>query len=164
MRSFTKRSPVLLVSLLLLAVGAGVAFAFWTADGTGTGSAATGDTSSLTVVQTSVVTDLRPGGSPQGLSGDFTNPAANGPVFVTDVTVSIESVAKAAGAAAGVCDASDYVLSNPVMDVNQTVPTGAAQGAWGVPEDRATIQFDNKPTTNQDQCKGATVTLAYVSS
>jgi hypothetical protein len=164
MRSFTKRSPVLLVALLLLVVGAGVVYAFWTAGGTGTGSAATGDTSSLTVVQTSVVTDLRPGGTPQPLSGNFTNPGANGPVFVTAVTVSIESVAKAAGAAAGVCDASDYVLTNPVMDVNQTVPIGAAQGAWGIPADVAMIQFNDKPTTNQDQCKGATVTLAYVSS
>jgi hypothetical protein len=164
MRSLTKRSPVLLVALLLLGLGTVAAYAFWTSGGSGTGSASTGDTTAVTVVQTSVVSDLRPGGSPQELSGDFTNPVANGPVFVTDVTVSIGDVTKAEGAASGVCDASDYVLTNPVMDVNQTIPTGVAQGAWGVPDDVATIQFQNDPTTNQDQCKGATVTLDYVSS
>ena len=164
MRSFTKRSPVLLVALLVLALGAGVAYAFWTSGGTGTGSASTGDSSSLTVVQTTDVTDLRPGGSPQELSGDFTNPVTNGPVFVTDVTVSIGDVTKAQGAVSGICDASDYLLSNRVMDVGQTVPTGNAQGAWGVPADVATIQFNDKPAVNQDQCKGATVTLDYVSS
>jgi hypothetical protein len=161
---YKKRSAVLLVALLLLAVGAGAAYAFWTSGGSGTGTASTGDPTSLTVVQTSVVNDLRPGGSPQELSGDFTNPVTNGPVFVTDVTVSIGNVTKAEGAVAGVCDASDYVLTNPVMDVDQTVQTGVAQGAWGVPDDVATIQFKDNPTTNQDQCKGATVTLDYVSS
>jgi hypothetical protein len=164
MRSVTKKSPALFVALLLLAVGAGVAYSYWTAGGTGTGSAATGDSSSLTVVQTSVVTDLRPGGSPQELSGNFNNPVANGPVFVTDVTVTIGNVIKTGSAAPGVCDASDYVLTNPVMTVNLSVPTGVDQGAWGVPADVATIQFNDKPATNQDQCKGATVTLDYVSS
>jgi hypothetical protein len=164
MHFLKNRSPVLLVALLLLTAGAGAAYAFWTSGGSGTGTASTGDTTSLTVVQTSVVNDLRPGGLPQELSGDFTNPMSNGPVYVTDVTVSIRGVTKADGAAAGVCDASDYVLTNPVMDVNQTVQTGAAQGAWGVPADVATIQFKDDPTTNQDQCKGATVALDYVSS
>jgi hypothetical protein len=163
MSSITKKSAALFVALLL-AIGAAAAYAYWTAGGAGTGSAATGNTAAITVVQTSLVTNLRPGGAAQALSGDFTNPAANGPVFVTAVTVSIDGVAKASGAVAGVCDATDYVLTNPVMDVGQTVPTGAAQGAWGAPGDAATIQFNDKPTTNQDACQGATVTLAYVSS
>jgi hypothetical protein len=164
MHFFTKRSPVLYVALLVLGVGAGAAYAFWTSGGSGTGTASTGDTTSLTVVQTSVVDDLRPGGSPQELSGNFTNPVANGSVFVNDVTVSIRDVTKAQGAAAGVCDANDYVLTNPVMAVHQTVQIGVAQGAWGVPDDVATIQFKDDPATNQDQCKGATITLDYVSS
>ena len=163
MPRLTTRSPVLLIALVLLAVGAGVAYAYWTTGGTGTGSAETGDTSSLTVVQTSVVTDLRPGGPAQGLSGDFDNPVANGPVFVTAVTVSIGDVTQAQDAQ-GTCDATDYLLSNPVMDVGQTVQTGTGTGTWGGLGDQATIQFNDKSGTNQDGCKGATVTLDYVSS
>ena len=66
---------------------------------------------SLTAVQTTTVADLRPGGAAQNLSGNFTNPAANGPVYVTSVTASISSVVKAGGAVAGTCDATDYTLS-----------------------------------------------------
>jgi hypothetical protein len=68
-------------------------------------------------------------------------------------------VTQAVGAV-GTCGATDYALVSPDMDVNQTVPTGADQGTWG----GATIQFNNKPTINQDGCKGATVTIAYVSN
>jgi hypothetical protein len=166
MHSFARKSPALFIALaVVLTLGAGVAYAFWTSGGSGTGTASTGDTTtSVTVVQTSDVSDLRPGGAPQELSGTFNNPAVNGPVYVTAVTVSIGSVAKATDAVAGVCDATDYTLTNPVMTVNATVPTGADQGAWGVPADVATIQFNDKPTTNQDPCKGATVILTYVSS
>jgi hypothetical protein len=161
MRRISKRSVAVLAGTAVIVAGAGVAFAFWTAGGSGTGTAITGaGTSPLTAVQTSTVADLRPGGAAQNLSGNFTNPAANGPVYVTSVTASISSVVKAGGAVAGTCDATDYTLANAVMDVNAEVPTGTAQGAWGVPADVATLAFNNK-ATNQDQCKGATVNLAY---
>jgi hypothetical protein len=163
MPRITKKALSLLAALVLVIVGTGVAYAYWTADGTGEGSAATGTTGSLTIVQTSDVTDMRPGGSPQELSGTFDNPTANGPVFVTDVTASITGVDKALGAVAGVCDASNYDLVNAVMDVGQTIPTGTSQGSWGDPADVATIQFHDK-TSNQDACQGATVTIGYVSS
>ena len=42
---------------MVLTVGiAGLAFAYWTSDGTGTGDAETGDGQSVTIVQTSEVT------------------------------------------------------------------------------------------------------------
>jgi hypothetical protein len=73
------------------------------------------------------------------------------------VTVSISSVTKAGGAPAGTCDATDYTLANAAMTVNADVPAGNGTGSWT----GATIQFNNKPATNQDACKGATVNLAY---
>ena len=72
------------------------------------------------------------------------------------MTASISGVTKDVDAVTGVCNASDYTLTNAVMDVNAQVPTGTAQGAWGVPADVATLAFNNK-ATNQDQCKGARV-------
>ncbi|HEX5090467.1 MAG TPA: hypothetical protein VFV89_21840 [Nocardioides sp.] len=142
----------------LVLVG-GVAFAYWTQGGTGTGSATTGGTSAITVNQTSTIAGLAPGVGAQTLSGDFDNPNG-GPVYVTSVTASISSVVKAAGAPAGTCDASDYTLSGAVMAVGTEVPAGTAQGSWG----GATLAFNNKAGTNQDACKGATVNLAYSAS
>ena len=157
MRKIEKKKTKLAVgTATVVLVGGGVAFAYWTAGGSGSGSASTGTTVALTAVQTSTVTGMRPGDSAQTLSGNFTNPNS-GPAYVSTVTASIAGVAKAAGAPAGTCDASDYTLANATMTVNAEVPAGNAQGAWS----GATIQFNNKAATNQDACKGATVTLSY---
>jgi hypothetical protein len=45
------------------------------------------------------------------------------------------------------------------MTVNAEVASGNAKGSWT----GATIKFNNK-ASNQDQCKGATVNLAYTIS
>jgi hypothetical protein len=138
----------------LVLVGGGVAFAYWTAGGSGTGSATTGTVTALTAVQTSTVAGMAPGDTAQTLSGNFTN-TNSGPVYVASVTASISSVTISGAPAVG-CDATDYTLANPTMSVGAQVPAGTAQGAWT----GATIQFNNK-ATNQDACKGATVNLAY---
>jgi hypothetical protein len=143
--------------LVIAVVLAGAAFAYWTAggSGSGTGSAATGATG-LTARQTTVLTPMFPGDTAQTISGTFDNPGS-GPTFVGSVTVSIASVVKAAGAPAGTCDASDFTLASTTMPVSAEIPAGTGQGSFT----GATIQFNNKPTTNQDGCKGATVNLAY---
>jgi hypothetical protein len=140
---------------VLLAIGGG-AYAYWTLSGSGTGSATTGTVSgSITVHQTSTVTNLRPGGTPQTLSGNFDNSDAS-PVYVTSVTVSIASVVPLSGT----CDASDYTLTNATMTVAAQIPSGSAQGAWT----GATIAFNNKAAVNQNDCQGATVNLAYAAN
>ncbi len=158
MSTWSKKKKTALVTLALMLVGSGGAFAYWTVGGSGTGSAATGSTVAITVVQTTTVTAMGPGVAAQALSGSFDNPNA-GPVYVSKVTASIASVTKAVGAPSGTCDASDYTLANAAMTVNAEVPAGTAQGAWT----GATIIFNNK-ATNQDACKGATVNLAYAVS
>jgi len=153
----SKRAVVLAVALVML-VG-GVAYAYWTVGGSGTGTASTGSTVDVTVVQTSTVTGLAPGGAAQTLSGNFNN-TNSGPVFIGTVTASISSVTKATGAPAGTCDATDYTLSNAAMTVNTQIPAGSGVGAWT----GATIAFNNKAAVNQNACKGATVNLAYTVS
>lgn len=154
MFKLTKRRGVALGLILTLAL-AGVAYAYWTANGSGTGSASAGDTVAVTANQTTVLTPMYPGDSPQTISGDFDNPNS-GPVYITDVTVSIASVTKAVGAPAGTCDATDFTLSGASMAVGAEVPAGNGEGAFT----GATIQFNNK-ASNQDACKGASVSLAY---
>ncbi|MEP6481818.1 MAG: hypothetical protein ABJA94_07410 [Rhodoglobus sp.] len=151
-----KRLVAIVTAALLLAGGGGVAFAYWTAGGAGTGSATTGtSTVALTAVQTGGPTNMRPGDTAQTLSGTFTN-TNSGPVYVASVVASIASVFKAGVVAVG-CDSTDFTLANATMTVAAEVPAGTAVGAWT----GATIKFNDKTTTNQDACKGTTVNLAY---
>jgi len=154
-----KRRYVVGVSVALVAaiVASGAAFAYWTSNGTGAGTAAA-DTgvSNVTVVQTSTLNPMFPGDTPQTLSGNFDNPGPNA-VFIVSVTAHIDSVTLAADAPAGTCDATDFVLANATAPVGAEVAVGAGVGAWSGP----TIHFNDKTTVNQDACKGATVNLTY---
>jgi len=153
------RLPVLIVgAVAAVLIGGGIASAFWTTGGSGSGSARAGTTVPIDVVQVTALTALAPGGAPQVISGTFTN-ANVGPVYVTAVTASIVAVTKAAGAPAGTCTAADFLLTGPAMAVGAHVGAGAAQGSWT----GATITF-RETDLNQDACKGATVTLGYAVS
>lgn len=155
MRKLSKKTLAVATTVVLLS-GGGAAFAYWTAGGTGTGTAVTGTNVAISAVQTTVVTGLVPGAAAVTVSGNFTNTNTS-PVYVATVTASIASVVKAGGAPAGTCDATDYTLLTPAMTVGAQVAAGTAQGTWT----GATIAFNNKPAANQDGCKGATVNLAY---
>lgn len=155
MAKLTKKKKIALVMAALVLGTGGAAFAYWTAGGSGTGSATTGTTQAIAAVQTSTVTAMGPGDTAQTLSGNFTNPNT-GPVYVATVTARIASVTKAAGAPAGTCDATDYTLGNETMTVGHEVASGSGVDAWT----GATLKFNNKATA-QDACKGATVNLAY---
>ena len=50
-----------------------------------------------------------------------------------------------------------------MSDVNAQVPAGTGVGSWGT-TDTPTIAFNNKAGENQDDCKNATVNLAYTSN
>ena len=160
MRKPNKKSAAIMIAALAVIVGGGAAYAYWTAGGSGTGSATTSaSTSNVTVVQTSTVTAMQPGDSAQTLSGNFNNPNS-GPAYVATVTAAIGSVTKAGGAPAGTCDSTDYTLANAAMTVDAEIPAGSAQGAWT----GATVKFNNKAGVNQNACKGATVNLTYTVS
>jgi hypothetical protein len=157
MMKFTKRRGMLPAGIAAALVVAGAAFAFWTGNGSGSGSgsAATG-VSALTANQATTLAAMYPGDSAQTISGDFDN-SNSGPVYVSTVTVSISGVTKAAGAPAGTCDATDFTLANAAMSVGGEVAAGTGEGSFT----GATLKFNDKPATNQDACKGATVSLSY---
>jgi len=156
-RKNKRRATKIVALTAALVVAGGAAFAWWTAGGSGTGSASTGNVSGITVVQTSVVTGLAPGLPAQTLSGTFLNPNS-GPVYVSSVSVSISSVVKAGGAPAGTCDATDYVITGSPLTINAQVLADDST-TWSGPQ----IAFVNK-ASSQDACKGATVNLAYTAS
>ena len=158
MHKFTKKTLAVATAAALLAVGGGTAYAYWTAGGSGSGTSATGTNVPITAVQTSVLTPIAPGDSEQSLSGTFLN-TNSGPVYVATVTASIASVVKFPNAAAGTCDASDFTLTGAVMTVNKEALADDSSPWTG-----ATLKFNNKADANQDQCKLATVNIAYVIS
>ncbi|HEX4444709.1 MAG TPA: hypothetical protein VHZ81_14155 [Galbitalea sp.] len=154
-RNSKKRiAAVAIITLILVGGGGAATYAYWSAGGSGTGSATTGTSAGISAIQTTTVSNLAPGSAAQPLSGNFTN-TNSGPVYVTSVVASITSVTKAGSPVTG-CDATDYTLTSPTMSVAAEIPAGSAQGNWS----GATLAFNNK-ITNQDACKGATVNLSY---
>ena len=109
---------------------------------------------SLAIVQTSIVSGLAPNEPAAPIVGRVTNLSTDD-TYIVDVTVSIYDVTKADGADAGTCDATDYVLIDPVMPVGVPLAAGASTEFSG-----ASIGFVDKPVV-QDACQGATVWLLY---
>ena len=166
MRKITKKTAVIIAgSTLLVAVGGGVAFAYWSSSGTGTGSATTSaGASNLTITQTGAPADLAPGVAPEAITGTIANGAANS-AYVNSLTVTITGVT---GGAAG-CTAQDYglttgtaalVKSSASQTINLPVGQNVASGA-STSFPAVNIGFANDPASNQDACKGATPTLSY---
>ena len=147
---------VALAAALVLAGGA--AFAWWTAGGSGTGSASTGDVAGITVNQTSTITGLYPGGSAVSLAGNFTN-GNSGAVHVAQVSVAVQDGwSVQADTAKPACTAGDFVLVQPAA-TNADVPSGTGVSSWG----GASIRLTNS-AANQDNCKNVSVPLVYSSN
>ncbi|HEY4455631.1 MAG TPA: hypothetical protein VGN81_15070 [Pseudonocardiaceae bacterium] len=172
MRKLTKKTAVIVAgSTLLVAVGGGVAFAYWTSSGSGSGSAATSSGgNTLSVTQTGAPSDLAPGVAPEALTGSISNSAAN-PVHVNSLTVTITSVTNAGAAG---CTVADYGLTTGTtaltkgpttapqtltVTVNQDVVSGSPISIPAV-----NIGFANDQSASQDGCKGATPQLSYSAS
>jgi hypothetical protein len=149
----TRVTIAALAVVILLLVGATGAVAYWTATGGGSGSATTTVGSPVvSFTPSSAITGVDPGASPQTLSGTIVNAGASG--YVTRVSVSVYSVAKAIGAPAGSCDPSDYSITQ-APDVRREIARNSSYSWTG-----ATIGFTST-IGNQDACKGATITLSY---
>jgi hypothetical protein len=157
MRLTMKSKKVLTGAVIVGLVSSGAAYAYWTNSGSGSGTATTGTNVAVTVNQTSSITGLYPGQSAQTLAGDFTNPNA-GPTYVTAVTATgytIDATHVTAGCLSG---GGNYTLGGTAT-VGQDVAAGANKGSWT----GLTIAMNNLGT-NQDACKGATLTITYASS
>jgi hypothetical protein len=174
--------------------GSGIAFAYWSTTGSGnsTASTAPGNAAAVTIATSSAtpIGAMFPGDSAQPLKATVSNGDASQKVYVSHVFAYL-TVSKAQNAV-GSCDSSDYLLDGvagttalAVTDPNTHVTTGgpvtlnwtaqelnakgtAAQPATGSFSDTNgtgdSIQFNDKAASNQDGCKGATVTINYVSN
>jgi hypothetical protein len=131
--SVNLRKPLVATAIVggILAVSGTAAFAYWTATGTGSGTASTAATSNnLTITQAAFAgTALVPGGTAQTISGTIGN-TNTFPAPVTSFTA----------------------VTN--LTTASTVPAAGSSTFTGK------IQLTDE-ATNQDACKGATVTLSY---
>jgi hypothetical protein len=158
MHKLSKKSVAIAAGTILF-LSAGAAYAYWTNTGAGTGTGTTSaGTGTVTVNQTSSITGLYPGAGAQTLSGNFTN-TNPGPAYVTGVTTTGFTI-DATHATAG-CTTADYTLGGTAVVTGHDVAVGspAAGSSWT----GLTITM-NDLGTNQDFCKGATVTITYAST
>lgn len=143
MRKMTNRNKIkaLATSAALVAVSGGAAFAYWstTGSGYGTAGAATGTTPvSITVTFDK---DIAPGGT-KDIQYSASNPNSS------STTVTLD---RAVVTATGSCDATWFAAS---------VPTGTTTIAAGATASLGTGTLTFADTaTNQDACKGATITV-----
>ena len=150
-----KRKFVILAFGLPVAIGAGMAIAYWTATGIGAGNAATGTTSSITVNQTVSPTNLAPGGS-VALSGNFNNPNSS-KVYVAAVTATVTPFSLQADVGKPACTEADFTITG-TAPVGAEILTGNAVGSWS---GLSLNMID--AATNQDNCKSITVPITYAS-
>jgi hypothetical protein len=149
----TRKIVAVALGTVLLVSGAGMAFAYWTNTGTGTGTAATGSNVGITVNQASVITGMYPGQAAQTLSGTFTNTNPS-PVFVAAVTA---NPVVTIDADHPLCLPASYRMGGTAT-VGHEVAAGTGDSWTGL-----TIAMNNLGT-DQDACKGATVTVTYTSN
>jgi len=145
---------VALVVLLIVAVG-GVAFAYWSSGGSGTGSALTGTSTSFTVTSTPATSPaLTPGGPSQSVAFNVANPST-GTQTLTSVVVTV-AYADGSPWSSGNCSAADYALGTPAITYGSIAPSGSVNGTVSLTM--------NNLASNQDDCKNVTVPLRFVAS
>lgn len=153
MRTSLKRSAAVVGAGVLVLGVSGVAYAFWTTTGSGSGTAATGDAVALKINQTNVPSGLAPGLPAVDITGTFTNSATG----ATNVVLSSISLVSLTTGVAD-CAPSNYAVTE-LKVVDGKVDAGAiAAGAW-----TGKIQLVESGK-NQDACKLATPTLTYAAS
>lgn len=148
MNGKTRRRGVVAGMLLALVVAAG-AYAYWTNSGGGTGSATTANPAGgLLSATNSSVSGLAPGAGAQTFDVTISNSGSS------DIQASSLSAVVTTDKAG--CDNTDYSVTLPDISAGVNVPASGSTAAIA----GGSIDFVNK-ATNQDACKGATVTLTY---
>ena len=168
MFNITKKKVAALAVAGGVALSTGVAYSYWTTTGSGTGSGGTtgGVVDVLTFGQ-DTLSAMYPGDAAQPFDVSVTNTDPNESAYVSTIKAYV-TVTKAEGAV-GDCDADDFRLHDgvaPGTAETAVAITWTAQDldAGESADASSSIQFNNKPTTNQDGCKNAAVTVHYLAS
>jgi hypothetical protein len=146
-RILTKRRLVILTSAAALAL-AGIAYAFFSSTGGGTGSAGVGSAATALTLHGSITGSLSPGGSKDvTLTADNTN-GADVKLGSVSGTVSVDQTHVDAG-----CDASNFTFTGATE--NQNIPANTNGVAL---TNNGSVSMPTS-SSNQDVCQGAQLTL-----
>jgi hypothetical protein len=149
------RLTALVAAVALIGIGGGAAYAFWSGNGTGVGSATTGVSTDFAV--TSVPSEdpaLTPGGPVQTVDFTVTNPGTAGQ-NLTSVLVTVANPDGSVWVADG-CSAADFTVGDVAILYGQ-LAGGAAIGGT------VTVAMNNLDA-NQDGCQGVAAPLYFAAS
>ncbi|MCW2949911.1 MAG: hypothetical protein JWN41_924 [Thermoleophilia bacterium] len=150
-RTITRKKLVAGASAVAILAGSGIAAAYWTGSGSGAGTGTAAGGSSVTLTG-AVAAGIAP-----SLTKAVTLTAANASTAAITVgTVHLDGLTADAGHAA--CDVADFTMADVVE--THAVPAGAT--AESLPVNGALVFTET--SSNQDACKGATLTLALSST
>jgi hypothetical protein len=166
MKIFSSKKRVAAIGALTAAtlVGGGMAVAYWTTTGSGTGTATAGTTDLdwSVLVDTTDLKNLAPttlGGDPSQTVGYKITNIGEGQQYLTKAVISIDSVTPGSIGGIPACSVADFAINSNLGDdlpVEQAFGENLASGA----ERTGSVVLrliDNDD--NQDNCKNATVTL-----
>jgi hypothetical protein len=144
------------LAALLTVGGAGIAFAYWSAQGEGAGTATTGTSSVLVIAGGTPVGTIAPGGAGQTVPFTVTNP---GPGIQTVGTITV-TLAEANGdqwVPDGDCLFEDYSVEMTVE------PPATAIAVNGSVSGAVVVTLANT-ALNQDDCQGQAVPLYFTTT
>ncbi|MDX6615979.1 MAG: hypothetical protein QOD60_1070 [Solirubrobacterales bacterium] len=151
MHRFTKKGLFAAFGVVAVVVIGGLALAYWTGGGSGTGTSTAGTSGTV------VLTGTSPAGIAPGTSAAVTFTAANSGAAAVYVTT-VHMVSLAADAGHSACTTADFSMADTTQ--NHQVPAGATVEALPV---TGSLVYANTGIS-QDACKGATLTLTLTSS
>jgi hypothetical protein len=147
---FTKKRVIIALAAVGVLAIVGVAAAFFTSSGTGTGSATVGSTGNVTIDSVTITGDLFPGGDAATVSYTVNN-ATGKSVKVGDVVADTGAGTNGITGLPAGCSASDFTYTSDGA-LNTTIADGDHADGTG------TLSLANS-SSNQDACQGATPTL-----
>jgi hypothetical protein len=182
MKIFSSKKRVAAIGVVTAAtlVGGGMAYAYWTAQGTGTGSAAAGSSAAWTVGESLVPADVAAANLPllvpDGAIGTGSiqthkfnvQNSGSGTQSLAKVEISVDPAwaPKDVDGSQPACSAADFSIGgSPAGETKiDTSPALVGSFAAGAPKQATvTVQMINR-STNQDNCKGVTVPLVFSAS
>lgn len=157
---FRKRTWVLLGVVAAVAAMASVgAYAYWTADGTGSGTATVGTDDGVSIENVEFSGLLYPGGSVD-VSFDIVNNSANTAVNVHKVIADLVAGTNGVTAMSDTdCEESWFTYSGVTLATAPGVSIAAGDTYSVAAGDGGTLSMSNETSTNQDACKNATFDL-----
>jgi hypothetical protein len=149
MPKLNKKIAIAVSAAAIVTIGGGTAFAYWTTTGSGSGSATTASSNGTIDLQASFADGVVTPGSDTPVSFTASNAGSSSLRVGTVHTVV---------SASGTCDATWFTVADVVE--NQTIAAGATDVTL---TNQGSIVFADS-ASDQDACKGATITLTLTSN